>query len=177
MVIERDPNPPPELDFEKTIAGNRIVNLGYVLQWATKLQYNHAKKCSAGILYPFKEINRGLGLVSYIEFRCTMCDEEIVHSTENPNKVASEINIGCVWGTLSTGSTYGHTEELFSAMNIPPLNKYMHYKLEGTLEKVCIYKYKTEIYFLKLFVIILINRFGMIKFGWTWRKQVRKKGI
>lgn len=115
---------PEEYDIEKKIQGNRIVRLGFVLKWAIVLQYNHSKKCTGGMLYIHKGLRRGLGLISHILFKCTMCDEEILKSTEDPNLRNSVINNGAVWGTLATGSTHGQLEELLSCMDIPSLNKY-----------------------------------------------------
>lgn len=116
------------------ISGNRIVELGYVLKWAIQMQFFHSKKCS-GVLIPHKEESKGHGLVRYIHFKCTACEVETVHTTEDP-KNSSELNIGAVWGTLATGSTYGHFEEQLSCMNIPPMTKTSFMHLENKLGKV-----------------------------------------
>lgn len=138
LCVERAEEP-EDLDIEKKIEGNRIVQLGFVLKWAMRLQYDHSKTCTGGLLYASNEIRRGLGLVSHIVFNCTMCDVEIIKSTENPALPKSVINNGAVWGALGTGSTYGHLEEQLSCMNIPSLNKYTFYKIEKELSEVCSY--------------------------------------
>lgn len=33
---------------KQVISGSRVVDINYVLKWATDLQYNHAKKCTTG---------------------------------------------------------------------------------------------------------------------------------
>lgn len=114
------------------------MQLGYVLKWSIQLQYVHSKQCTSGMLCVSREIRRGLDLVSHIVFKCTMCDTEIVQSTENPNLQKSVINTGAVWGTLATGSTYGHLEEQLTCMDIPCFNKYHFYKIEGELQKASI---------------------------------------
>ncbi|KAJ8911759.1 hypothetical protein NQ315_008811, partial [Exocentrus adspersus] len=54
--LEIEVNPPEE----SPIQGNRIVELGYVLQWAVGLQYNHSKICTHGKLNVAEELNRAL---------------------------------------------------------------------------------------------------------------------
>lgn len=121
--------------FAQTLPGHRIVDLGFVLKWAISLQYRHSKHCD-GTLYPYKEESRGLGLVSYIKFKCTLCDVIVVHPTEDPNKHVSHINVGAVWGTLATGSTYSHLEEQLACMDIPPIPKKMFIDIENSLGEV-----------------------------------------
>lgn len=124
--------------FEATLPGNRIVNLGYVLSWAIYLQHEHAKDCS-GVLFPNSETSRGIGLVSIIEFKCTVCREKIYKSTEDMRKIdQSVINTGVVWGTLATGGTYGHLEEFSSCVDVP-MRRYKFESLENQLEEVGIY--------------------------------------
>ncbi|CAG9853587.1 unnamed protein product [Phyllotreta striolata] len=77
---------------ENPITGNRIVELGYVLQWATRLQYNHSKTCTLGMLSIKEE--RRQGLTSIIIYQCSSCPNEYAYHTENPNREKSLINIG-----------------------------------------------------------------------------------
>lgn len=65
-----------------------------------------------------------------------MCAPEYKYYTEDPNKTKSKINYGAVWGTLSTGSTYGHLEELLSVLDIPPMTLYKFKKIEDDLSGV-----------------------------------------
>lgn len=120
------------------IEGNRIVDLGYVLKWSLNLQYNHSKICTGGQLYIKDEERLGLGLVSCIIFKCTMCPKEYKYYTENPESKHSKINTGAVWGTLSTGNTFGHLEELLSVMDIPPMTAYKFKQIEEDLADVSI---------------------------------------
>lgn len=126
------------------ISGHRIVDLGYVLSWAVTLQYEHSKKCP-GQLYAKKEHSRGLGFVRRVQFNCTVCSDQIEHSTERPteNKV-SLINYGAVWGTLSIGSTYGQLDELMCSLDVPPMPKSMFLSIEQDLGEVPIPTYLYE---------------------------------
>ncbi|KAF5274797.1 hypothetical protein FQR65_LT00380 [Abscondita terminalis] len=57
--VERILNHPLEIEVTAeepiNIEGNRIVDLGYVLTWALKLQRNHSAVCTSGQLYLWKE--------------------------------------------------------------------------------------------------------------------------
>jgi len=123
---------------ESAIQGNRIVELGYVLDWAIKLQYKHSKKCTLGMLSVKEEKRRGTGLTSTIVFHCNMCSEIISFQTEDPTRPKSKINVGAVWGTLANGTSYEHLNELLSCMDIPNMNRPMFYDLENELGKVII---------------------------------------
>lgn len=128
-----------ESKTESVITGNRIVELGYVLNWASTLQYNHAKICTLGKLSVKKEIRRGKGLVSTIIFGCNACAMTYAHETENPNRENSIINIGAVWGTMATGGTYGHMSEFLSCMDIPTMPSQQFFAIENDLGKVKYY--------------------------------------
>lgn len=133
------------------ITGNRVVDLQYVLNWSVDLQYKHSKICTCGKIF-LKEENRwGLGLVSCLKFGCTMCDKEYTYYTEDVSK-KSKINFGFVWGTLATGSTFGHSQELFSVMDIPPMTLYHFKKIESELGDVCFIIHFFDI-------IIIMNNF------------------
>ncbi|KAJ8911221.1 hypothetical protein NQ315_014933 [Exocentrus adspersus] len=47
--------------------------------------------------------------------------EETPSANRGPKKNVSGINLGHVWGTLATGSSYEHSAELMSCMNIPTM--------------------------------------------------------
>ncbi|KAI4455555.1 exonuclease phage-type/recb c-terminal domain-containing protein [Holotrichia oblita] len=79
----------------KDISGNRIVDINYILKWATTLQYNHAKICSTGTLILKKE--QRFGLVSKFTFQCNLCERQYKYATEDPTKPNSTINNGAVW--------------------------------------------------------------------------------
>lgn len=126
---------------ESPIHGNRIVDLAYVLSWSIKLQYEHSQKCTSGRLYVDKEIRKNLGLVSRIVFKCTMCSSISEYFTEDPKRKKSTINYGAVWGTMATGSTYGHLEELLSCIDIPPMPDKYFYNIENDLGAVSVFLY------------------------------------
>lgn len=123
-----------KLPMNNNITGNRVVNLNYVLNWAFTMQRQHFARCP-GVLEITEEIRRGTGLVSCIVFKCNICSREYKQYTEDPDKI-STINYGAVWGTLASGSTFGHLEELMSVMDIPPMTFYTFKKIEGELAEV-----------------------------------------
>ncbi|KAF5281730.1 hypothetical protein FQR65_LT14570 [Abscondita terminalis] len=129
------PNEPP-------ISGKRIVNIASLLQRVIKVSENHARTCTSGSLSIDKEIRRGLE--STIVLKCMMCEKTFTCSTidlkyENINKEA-------VWGTLSIGSTFKHTEEFLSVLNIPPLSGTTFYTLQEELSQKTFVVTNTEIY-------------------------------
>ncbi|KAK9739092.1 CENP-B N-terminal DNA-binding domain [Popillia japonica] len=52
------------VDDSKTIIGNRIVDIHYSLTETLKVQYNHSKQCTNGLLKPFYENNKGLASIT-----------------------------------------------------------------------------------------------------------------
>lgn len=62
------------------ISGNRVVNLGYVLDWAISLQSNHNNICTGGRLYLSNEVRNGLE--STLIFQCTTCSKIIEQTTD-----------------------------------------------------------------------------------------------
>ncbi|KAI4468275.1 aaa domain-containing [Holotrichia oblita] len=118
----------------KDISGNRIVDIKYILKWATTIQYNHAKICSTGTLILKKE--QRFGLVSKFTFQCNLCERQYKYATEDPTKPNSTIINGAVWGTVASGSTYGHIKELLSVMDVPVMSAKYFYKIECNLNDV-----------------------------------------
>ncbi|KAJ8912576.1 hypothetical protein NQ315_005739, partial [Exocentrus adspersus] len=115
----------------KVIEGNRVVELNYVIQETLRLQKKHYQLCTLGDLVVTEEIRKGSGLVSTIVLWCHICKRSYSFQTEDPKKNVSGINLGHVWGTLATGSTYEHSAELMSCMNIPtmPQKQFQKYEL------------------------------------------------
>lgn len=135
MEVEKD-NP-----FKSNISGNRIVDLGYVLDWALCLQTEHSKICTCGRLVFYKEIRDGF--FSTIYFKCTMCNKRVIRTTAPKSKTSNDLdehplNIAAVWGTLSTGSSHNQMEELCSVLDIPNLSFRKFHKIENKLSNVCI---------------------------------------
>lgn len=131
LCLEKAEDTPPSL-----MSGNRIVELGYVLDWAMKLQYEHSKICTLGRLSIMEEIRKSMGLVSTIVFHCSMCPRRYTFNTENPERPVSLINTGAVWGTLATGSTYSHLSELLACMDIPPMPDRQFSNIESSIGEV-----------------------------------------
>ncbi|KAK5644983.1 hypothetical protein RI129_006283 [Pyrocoelia pectoralis] len=122
-----------EPDSEKQtspITGNRIVELGYVLQTVLDIQYNHCLTCTFGKIIVQHEIRTSQGLVSTVALRCTMCNKMFHISTEEPRQYGSLINLGAVWGTLATGSTYSHCNEFLSCLDIPMIPEKFFSRIE-----------------------------------------------
>lgn len=129
MCIESCPKEPP-------IIGNRIVDLGYVLNTVLQLQYDHLKICKQGKLFIKNQTQRGMGLISRVNLQCHHCSQIFEFQTENPfsgNDKVSEINSGAVFGTMATGSTFSHLEKCLRCMNIPPMSEKMFYSIENKL--------------------------------------------
>ncbi len=125
-----------ELEFqvepeESTISGNWIVDIDYSIIWKEQwlLNKHNANICTGGILELKQEIRKGL-VITFI-YKCNVCGDEVSISSENPNKPI--LNKAAVWATLSVGSTYKHTEEFLSVLEIPPMSERMFYKLQSEL--------------------------------------------
>lgn len=119
---------PPE---KSPIDGNRIVDINLVFNRLITLSERHARSCSFGNLSITKEVIKGLESCIYL--KCNLCDRTYQCHTFDKS---FDINKACVYGTLATGSTHGHTEELFSVMNIPTLSKKTFYALQDDLSTV-----------------------------------------
>ncbi|KAK4882457.1 hypothetical protein RN001_005776 [Aquatica leii] len=115
---------------EPAISGKRIVNIGF-LEQVIQLSENHARSCTTGRLNIDKEIRSGLK--STIILKCIMCEKTFSCSAID-KKV--DINKEAVWGTFAIGSTYKHTEEFLSVMNIPPLSGTTFYTIQDELSQV-----------------------------------------
>ncbi|KAJ8915351.1 hypothetical protein NQ315_008238 [Exocentrus adspersus] len=128
-----------ELEFESvkethhTISGNRIVELGYVIDKILLIQAQHLQQCTLARVQFHKEIRRGTGLVSCIELKCCACDKVFTFTTEDAKK--NVINMGVVWGTLASGSSYLHTKELLSCIDIPTMPEKMFSEYEEFLSE------------------------------------------
>ncbi|KAJ8969611.1 hypothetical protein NQ317_001975 [Molorchus minor] len=122
-----------EKDMEK-LSGCRIVEIDYFLKNVMNLQIRHNKRCTGGRLSISGE-NR-CGLRSTYVFKCNVCDKELSISNEDPKKSTSIINRAAVWATLSTGSTYTHSAEFFSILDIPTISANMFYQVQRELSEV-----------------------------------------
>lgn len=110
--------------------------MGYVLEWAINLQYNHSKTCTLGKLSIKEEIRRGKGLASTIIFECNSCTATYQFDTEDPKREKSLITVGAVWGTLASGSSFQNLNELLSCMDVPMMPSQLFYEIEHELGKV-----------------------------------------
>ncbi|KAI4454197.1 hypothetical protein MML48_10g00004287 [Holotrichia oblita] len=119
-------------DDSKTIIGNRIVDIHYSLTETLKVQYNHSKQCTNGLLKPFYEKKKGLA--SVITLKCTFCEKlYIIHTHEPAPDGSSAINIMFVWSTLSSGSTYTQSRDILTGLDIFPLTSDLFLKIQDKL--------------------------------------------
>ncbi|XP_031333159.1 uncharacterized protein LOC116182246 [Photinus pyralis] len=112
--------------------GYRIVDIEYILRQTVTLQSEHSKKCTGGMLVLQEEIQKGL--VSRFVYRCNICEKTKIVYSENPEKEI--INRATVWGTLATGSTFAHTSEFLSILDIPPMRGNMFFDIQRNLGDV-----------------------------------------
>lgn len=123
------------VDSHPILQGHRIVDLDYILQWAIPFQQDHSQSCKDGRILLKSEDRVGMGLDTCLIFGCTVCEKTFRKYSADPMK-KSGVNYGFVWGTLSTGSTFGHPEELLSVMDIPTMSQYNFQKIERELGEV-----------------------------------------
>ncbi|KAF2898662.1 hypothetical protein ILUMI_07511, partial [Ignelater luminosus] len=57
------------------------------------------------------------------------------HARATEDQTSAVINTAAVWGTLATGSTFQHTNEFLSVLNIPSLSGTMFYTIQEDLSK------------------------------------------
>lgn len=146
QLSEKSSDEYEKLTIEKTkstkmpplLVGNRIVDLSFVLGWALNMQKEHSKTCRAGEMQLIKEIKWGNGLTNCLVFECCICNLQVKHYTEDPDK-KSTINYGFVWGTLAAGTTFGHSTSVLAAMDIPAMTKYTFANIEKELGGVSVY--------------------------------------
>ncbi|CAH1114816.1 unnamed protein product [Psylliodes chrysocephalus] len=129
---------PLEIEYvkeERTILGCRIVDIDYFMKRSMSLQLKHSKRCTSGYLQLIKE--ERVGLQSRFILKCNFCEKDLdIYNEEPSNEKSSTLNKAVVWGTLATGSTYSHTDKLFSVLNIPFISKYSFYKIQRELSTV-----------------------------------------
>lgn len=123
--MERVPEDKPLLK------GRRIVDID-ALQKIIKLSEKHARACTGGSLSIVSE-NRN-GLEAEIFLVCAMCEKRF--NCFNTSDRTDDLNKAAVWGTHATGSTYKHTEEFLSILNIPAPSNSKFYNLENSLSEV-----------------------------------------
>lgn len=117
------------------ISGNRVVNLGYVLDWALSLQTNHNQICTGGRIYLSNEVKNGLE--STLIFKCSMCSKIIEKTTDVPSKKnKSSKNIGAVWGIMISGSCHRQLEQMLTTLNVPAITFRKFAKIEKLLGEV-----------------------------------------
>lgn len=136
------------------------MDLKYVLEWALPFQQEHSKICNGRIVLKTED-RIGMGLDTFLIFGCTVCQQTFRKYSADPKK-KSEVNYGFVWGTLSTGSTFGHSQELLSVMDIPSMSQYMFQKIERDLDQVSKYLYQIGTYSFELHTLsteILLTSF------------------
>lgn len=114
------------------IPGRRIVDMGYVIKQVLSAG-THSNTCTGGKLEVSKEIRNGLATT--VVLCCEFCNKEFRVQSDSPEKYG-KANEGLVWGTVSTGSGYSQTEELFAAIDVPIMCNTNYKTLEDKIGQV-----------------------------------------
>lgn len=115
------------------MSGFRVIDIDWFLKTTLTVQTRHNQICTGGRLLFTKEVKQGLK--STFILRCNACEKLVSLFSEDPNK-KSIANKAAVWGTLATGSTYTHSAELFSVLDIPFLSPNTFYGIQTELSEV-----------------------------------------
>lgn len=99
---------------------------------AMRIQVDHSKVCTGGMLEFFEEKKKGLR--STFIYKCNMCDKLISVHTEHSSHETK--NKAFVWGTLATGSIYEHSTELLSVLDVPQMSRKMFFNIQRELGSV-----------------------------------------
>lgn len=119
--------------------GNRIVNIEFYTQNVIRLSETHARSCTLGNL--IFESEKHFGLNCCITLKCNTCEKVYTCSTDSQDTI---LNQSMVWGTISSGSTYKHSKEFLSVLNIPCISANMFYNIQDNLREVNINKSKYD---------------------------------
>jgi len=96
---------------------------------------NHAEICTGGMLSVYKE--KRIGLYTEACLRCNMCNREYcISSDPGRKKPKPEINKLALYGTVASGATFSHVDELFKFMEIPFISQSAAKKLNDHLSDV-----------------------------------------
>ncbi|KAF2888978.1 hypothetical protein ILUMI_17195 [Ignelater luminosus] len=139
---EQDSTPPNEVRIDEhqlevelvedpnKLNGFRVVDIEWFLKTTLTVQTRHNRICTGGRLLFTKEIKRGLKITFIL--KCNTREKEISLFSEDPNK-KPVVNKAVVWATLATGSTYTHSAELFSVLDVPFLSSNIFYDIQREL--------------------------------------------
>lgn len=73
--------------------------------------------------------------MSYLYYKCQVCDECITVTTEEENR-QEEVNDALVWGALSVGIGHYQTKEMMALVEIPIMDKRKWQRHEIRIEGV-----------------------------------------
>lgn len=98
------------------VVGYRIVDLNYIFGWITQLTLLHSRFCKQCKLIIYDE--KCEAMISTLVIMCSTCKSFFSGKSENPANKYS-IRKSLVWGTIGSGQTHKHTEELFAHLDMP----------------------------------------------------------
>ncbi|XP_076656376.1 uncharacterized protein LOC143361021 [Halictus rubicundus] len=126
-----------ETSEKSTIAELSIVDLRHIFEEMKKLE-NHSEtlKCSMANLSITGM--RRLGLATKILIECKMCKYKTEINSESAESDRLDINCSAVAGTITSGGGYMQMEEMFSAMNIPCMSRWIYRKCRDDIVETSI---------------------------------------
>ena len=124
-------NPAPVGPAEKKMVGSHIINLENLSENIAKVS-EHSAKCM-GNCQMIEEVSRK-GLASVFLVQCEKCGEKFHLETSTKAKGRGgryTVNIGAVWGQISTGGGHANLNEAAVALDLPGMaSKTFSRKLE-----------------------------------------------
>lgn len=114
------------------LSGRRIVNISHMLKQLTALAV-HGNKCTTGRFDLVSEERKGL--CSFLKFKCLMCEEVRIVSTEEERK-EDELNDAFVWGALAIGIGHQQAQEMMALTEVPIMSKRKWNRHEQRIEQV-----------------------------------------
>lgn len=121
-------------DSEKSLEGDRIVNISYFLRKMTELgNHNPTFGCSLDNLKFVNETRHGLR--SLILFECNMCNGKFSIQTQDPDTSSThmDINARAVAGIMSVGGGFSHLEEICASIGMPCMSSKTYSAIHDTI--------------------------------------------
>lgn len=116
-----------EDDEWQSISGRRLVDIDHYLRCIFGLFTIHLQLCPTPDFIIVEESYRAM--ISTVLIKCKTCDKLYTVNSENTNTHHSTKK-AAVWGTLASGSSFAHTEELFAYMGVPFMSFQTYQKTE-----------------------------------------------
>ncbi|XP_076660424.1 uncharacterized protein LOC143363777 [Halictus rubicundus] len=126
-----------ETSEKSTIAELSIVDLRHIFEEMKKLESHSEtlKCCMANLTITGR---RRLGLATKILIECKMCKYKTEINSESAESDRLNINCSAVAGTITSGGGYIQMEEMFSAMNIPCMSRWIYRKCHDDIVETSI---------------------------------------